>query len=367
MIRVLLLYNEFIPSVQFCAFLHLEYLQKKGRIFFQHSKSLAVTNKQLNSSDIIIFVRSDSYFERILSEKLKKAGKYLIYILDDDLLNVPPNISAFSHYSQKDIQNNIKTIMNHCDCLLSPSIKIIEKYGHKFKNTGVLEQPASIISNSKKKNLIKIGFAGSVDRSSEIKKILPDVIDYFHTKYGNRIEFNFIGISPIFSKEYNIKYYKFEKNYKTYRNKIIELNWDIGIAPLEDNEFNNCKHYNKFIEYSSLGIAGIYSNVTPYKEIILERETGLLSENNSKSWIEMIELYIEDSNLLDKIVKQSQLFCIDNFSIEVVSMNLLKHFKLNDYRRENKKIANINIIKFTYFLIRVRYKFLKVIRKKIYK
>ena len=65
---------------------------------------------------------------RRLAERLCKAGKYLIYILDDDLLNIPEGIASAKHYWQPGVQRNIREIMGMSHAILSPSPLLLEKY-----------------------------------------------------------------------------------------------------------------------------------------------------------------------------------------------------------------------------------------------
>ena len=54
------------------------------------------------------------------------------------------------------------------------------------------------------------------------------------------------------------------------------------------------------MEYSVLGIPGIYSSIGPYKECISHEKNGLLVYSNSPDeWTENIIRLIEDENLLD--------------------------------------------------------------------
>jgi len=52
--------------------------------------------------------------------------------------------------------------------------------------------------------------------------------------------------------------------------------WDFAIAPLEKNEFTRCKSDIKFLDYSALGIPGIYTKHTHMKaQLFMERRVCL--------------------------------------------------------------------------------------------
>src|SRR6185295_2623792 len=47
-------------------------------------------------------------------------------------------------------------------------------------------------------------------------------------------------------------------SYAEYAATLQQQRIDICLAPLRDNLFNRCKSAIKFIEYSALGVAGVY-------------------------------------------------------------------------------------------------------------
>src|SRR5690606_7726055 len=69
----------------------------------------------------------------------------------------------------------------------------------------------------------------------------------------------------------------------------LALNFELAIAPLENNEFNNAKSTLKFMEYSASGLFGIFSNITPYNTQIKHLETGYLVENSTDDWVNAFE------------------------------------------------------------------------------
>jgi glycosyltransferase involved in cell wall biosynthesis len=71
---------------------------------------------------------------------------------------------------------------------------------------------------------------------------------------------------------------------------------DIFIAPLQDNLFNRCKSWIKFLEYSALAVPGVYSRIAPYEHIIRHGENGYLASDPDE-WEEHLIRLIEDPAL----------------------------------------------------------------------
>jgi len=75
------------------------------------------------------------------------------------------------------------------------------------------------------------------------------------------------------------------------------VSWDVAIAPLEDNAVTRCKSDLKFLDYSALGIAGVYSRVPAYEQTVRHLETGWLTGNSTDAWVEGLEALIGDQDL----------------------------------------------------------------------
>jgi glycosyltransferase involved in cell wall biosynthesis len=71
--------------------------------------------------------------------------------------------------------------------------------------------------------------------------------------------------------------------------------WDIGLAPLVANSFNECKSQIKLLDYTALGLAVIASDETPYRGEIAQAGGVLLVQNRHEAWVAGIVSLIESS------------------------------------------------------------------------
>lgn len=110
-----------------------------------------------------------------------------------------------------------------------------------------------------------------------------------------------------------------------YRKKMIESEFDIGLAPLYDDSFSKCKYFNKFIEYTITGVVGIYSNVEPYVEVITDSVNGFLANNNPDDWYNKIVDAL-DKKRLGKMHHNAKEYILTNFSIENIVNRLKKSY-----------------------------------------
>jgi len=72
--------------------------------------------------------------------------------------------------------------------------------------------------------------------------------------------------------------------------------FDIAIAPLQDNRFNSGKSELKVVEAGVYSLPVVASDVAPYREIIKHGENGFLAKN-TREWIKYLTRLINDKEL----------------------------------------------------------------------
>lgn len=323
--RVLLLYRTFGPSVNLCGFLQFQHLAETGVIEFRHKRIMQAGKPDIDWADIVTFVRGDALLDEWMAKVSHEAGKYVVYILDDDLLNVPDYLGSSPYYAQRSVQRHIRRMMEYSDCFLSPSERLIEQYGKNFACAFRLIEPTVLCVKGKRKSpdgKVHIGFAGSSDRGSDIDLILTDALKEIIRRYGERVSLEFFGVQTEIAKDLHCVSYPYTESYIEYQERMEQLNWDIGLAPMPETSFHACKHYNKLVEYCGFGIAGVYSDVEPYAGAVEDGVTGLLCENRTKAWVEALSRLIEDEQLRKSISRN----CLESaqgiFSISSASWHM---------------------------------------------
>lgn len=86
------------------------------------------------------------------------------------------------------------------------------------------------------------------------------------------------------------------------------VKWDLAIAPLEENVFTRCKSDIKFLDYSILGIPGIYSQGPVYGQTVRHLDTGYLAESDPQSWTAGLELLLRDDTLRLGLAQRAQAY-----------------------------------------------------------
>ena len=352
--NVLVVSTTFIPSVLLCGHCQLEYLEKQGKLNYKFSISHFINKRNVEWADIIVFLRSDSDIDAYVSKIARKAGKKLIYVMDDDLLNVPDYLSSSPYYLLPSTQHNIRTIMSNCDTFLTPSPVLLEKYGPDFKYKYNIAEPSlNRIRKKEKNDKVKIGFAGSIDRAQDLNEILEEAITQIVEKYGDSIEIEVMGAHPDFVDKLGLKHLPYQDGYDAYTAYMAKCNWDIGLAPMPLSEFHRCKYFNKYVEYASFGIAGIYTNCEPYIYGIKDHQNGLLVNNTTEEWVNAISELIDNEelrrNISDNCLKEAN----EIYALDILADDYLKKITSDYVKSENFHIPSLTFAKFIIFFKRV--------------
>ena len=92
--------------------------------------------------------------------------------------------------------------------------------------------------------------------------------------------------------------------------------FDIGLAPLVDSEFNRGKSCIKFYEYASVGTVTLASDVLPYST-----EVNYLAKNTTRDWYNKLEKLIVDEQFRKDLLAKQQKWVTENRSISAIGLD----------------------------------------------
>ena len=345
--RVLLIYKLMIPSVRLCGHCQLESLAASGDVEYRARTTMGVSRHDLACAETVLLCRLDNAYELHLARLLRKAGKNLIYIMDDDLLNVPENLASAPYYRQAQVQKCIRGIIDLCDAILSPSPVLLGKYARDGRQGILLEEPAiDPLPHIPREpgRPVCIGFAGSVDRAGDIEQLLRDTLLRIHREYGPRVSFTFFGAVPSFAGELNARCVPYCDSYDAYRRTLHTLQIDIGLAPMPDTPFHACKHYNKFVEYAAAGAVGVYSDVAPYDRLRTNFGWELLCPNTADAWYAMLTRLIDHPEERERIRARQDELVATAFSVPVIARQLNQALDALPHHPETKVVGAVRLL-----------------------
>lgn len=176
------------------------------------------------------------------------------------------------------------------------------------------------------KSKVVIGWAGSITHDSDLMMVMPvigkmlDKYDHVHAEFlGGILQGKIAYLTQSWTEKAKKK---FKNIYGTlawdkYPKLMRSQSWDIGIAPLINDEFNVSKSHIKWMEYTMCGIPTIASMVYPYfgkigeDNTIMNGETGYLAKTK-KDWEEYLTLLIESEDERNRIADNAMKYTKEN-------------------------------------------------------
>jgi len=334
-INVLSVINGIYPSIILGVDIPLKYLLKQNKINYISVFPENVNYLDIKISDIILFFRNVDDISFEIFNKSKELNKKIIYCIDDNFELIPD-----SHPIKGTINFEIlKSFYKESDYLITYSEYFREKLKNYNRNIYYVSNLANIemIENIKKrcninKNRIQdkviIGYLSSDPAHIIYFNIIKEAIRSILREYRNNVELHLINIKSEIMNEFdNVKYFEPIKSIQKFYEFMLNHQWDIGLAPLFDTEFNKCKTDNKYREYASLGICGIYSNVIPYASSVKNNLTGILVDNRKDLWYNAIKDLIENIDKRKMIIKNAYEDVKERYSLHKYADNYFYIFK----------------------------------------
>lgn len=299
----------------------MEDLYKREGIEAKFLSVLDICNEDLNSATAVMLVRPENSISYRIASSAKKRGAFVITFCDDDLLNLPKDMPSIPWR-----KNFLKKCIQKSDVIESPSPYICDKYSKLIKSkrgfvvhSAVSKKKISMIPESAKENkLVKLVYAAGGDHVELFNQYILPILPRLGEKYRDKISLTMVGVHPNIeecNKYINTEYIE-AMPLEQYRQYMREAQFDIGLAPLSDTSFNRCKYFNKFIEYTLVGVTGIYSDNPPYTYVVRDGENGRLAHNNTEDWLKKIIDVIEDKEYRKNSLKKAVELLREEFNEE---------------------------------------------------
>ena len=268
----------------------------------------------IRDADIVLVARDFPWhieaYEQVVTQA-RLLNKRLVYELDDLLTELPEEHPDYEHY--RPARPAMLRAMLEADAVIGSTPALCEYAQSYNPRTFVfpnylddqlwsLRPPIKGIAGP-----VTIGYMGGHSHASDLKPLAP-LLARLVRRYGNQVRLKFWGIvpPPILQNEPDVEWeIPGLVSYAEFAAYFEQQSCDIFLAPLNDNIFNRCKSHLKFLEYSALGIPGIYSRITSYESIVRHGENGLLA-SSANEWEESLARLIEDPELRFRLAVSAQ-------------------------------------------------------------
>ncbi len=316
--RLLALAEAEIPSAVLGVPAVAGFLAAMGPCELRIGTSVAARAADLAWCDSLILVRGAAPAEVRLLREAQRLGRRVATYLDDDLECVPADARSAYFFRSEVVRRGVAEIVRAADEVLVCNPLLGDELARRHGTSPVvLLQPApsprldfrpesgaarvTTARHPAHPRRVRIGFLGSVDHAAFLDELLGDVLRQLARERAGVIDFVFCGAKPELVAALGAAWHPFDPDFVRWRATAAALELDIGLAPLPESPFHRFKYWNKFLEYGSLGIAGIYSAGSPNAQIVRDGETGLVRPNEPDAWREAVGMLLDDASLRQRL------------------------------------------------------------------
>lgn len=264
-----------------------------------------------------------------LPDYLQRIGVRYIYFLDDNFFEIEARQDRHhaSYFGREGTRNTLIRFLQqaHIVWVQSPPLAAYLKQHFpscrvRLTNAGVdtalfdaARRQVAGASTSPAPDTLRVGYPTTPRH--HLAALIAGIVRVAEARMGRRIQFEFVGwwpddvaTSPI------VRTFPAIARYEDYVAFAASRRWDVGLAPLGDSMFENCKTNLKFREYAALGVTGVYSDVPLYRSCVEPDLTGLLCGNDPIAWVDALQRLLENATLRQRIQRQSEMMVLSQYS-----------------------------------------------------
>jgi O-antigen biosynthesis protein len=308
---------------------------------FQHIKLVILEDE----NDPRLAACSQLIVQRVAIESEDSARKIIaktrelkipLYIdIDDAFSRLPETHPEKDHYLRLD--GVVRFLMREADCVWFSTKNLADLYRSDCRAQAVIPNRLDprLWVNYRKRDRVpafvppyKLLYMGTATHDADFEAVLP-ALDALYEKAPGSFDLTVIGALRNPPQRKWLRILSLPKGFSKYpyfcRWLIGQNEYDIGLAPLVDNEFNECKSDIKFLDYSALGVPTVCSRVSAYKAVI---DSGLVvsCENTKEDWTQTLSFVMKNRELMLGLAKRAKQYLWEHRSAESSSSELLKWF-----------------------------------------
>ena len=220
----------------------------------------------------------------------------LVVDLDDDILSIDRDHESFTEYVPH--LQSLEELLRAADLVtvstaqlrtvIEPRARrtvVVQNMLDEFLWFGGRSNTAQAAEPSGRRRTYNLLYVGTRTHGGDLALLRP-VLEELRDRHGLDVRLSVIGGEPdVFGGSgwyERVQRPPSISQYPTFVPWLRSLpnRWDAAVAPLQDNALNRSKSDLKFLEYSALGLAGVYAALPPYEGTVVDGQNGLLAEQD---------------------------------------------------------------------------------------
>ena len=279
-------------------------------------------------ANVIVLARTSSNAALEIAAQAEQLQTPIVYLIDDDFTAIEKRVDVDESLQDPAMRGRFNKLLGYASCIGVFSLGLQKKLSARFDNVVLLPVMTDIEIFDALPNLddshrssgeFRIGYAASKTHEKDVALVegaLSEILD----RHSDVVVETVGQISKGLVGHPRYRHFEEIRGVDEFAKFLGGRDWKIGLSPLHDSPFNASKTDNKYRLYAAASIAGIYSDIEPYRDSVEDEKTGLLADAKAESWIRRIERLIGSSELRSKIVENSKLDIRKRYDSREVSM-----------------------------------------------
>lgn len=214
---------------------------------------------------------------------------FKVYELDDYLPNLPLK-SIHRDAMPRDVRKSLRRAVALADRFVVSTAPLAEAFADMHTDIQIVANrlPPNWWGNLRAERRVgskpRVGWAGGSSHTGDLE-LIEDVV----RGLAGEVEWVFFGMCPERLKPYVHEFYT-GVPIEQYPAMLASLNLDLALAPLEQNQFNDCKSNLRLLEYGVLGFPVVCSDVLCYRDGLPVTRV----KNRYRDWVDAIRMHLAD-------------------------------------------------------------------------
>lgn len=293
----------------------------------------------LEQFDLVVFNRwIGDIHEDFLKELARKQVPYIVDI--DDFWKLPKFHPAYQAYREKKITEGVKESIRYANGVTCTTEQLAAEIRQLNPRVKILPNALDLTDPQwneipKTSDKLRFGYVSGVTHANDVA-IIGEAIGKM-CEFD--VEFHLYGIDRG-NEHWEDILYKFNGYSENLRPQIklfppekaneygkFYANFDVALAPLADNKFNNLKSELKILEAAAYSMPAICSDVSPYTNHM--GNAGVWRVRNSpEHWLTaMKEMLSTNTKLRKSLGKMNREYCRLNHNLEEINAKRLEFYR----------------------------------------
>jgi hypothetical protein len=168
-----------------------------------------------------------------------------------------------------------------------------------------------------------LGYMGSSSHLRDLATATPQIAELMRARPNLRFETLGLPAPDVLKIEFGdrIGQFGYSRSYTEFLSTLYELNWDLGLAPLVQDDFNRAKTATKFVEYTACGVPTLAEDVAPYSSV--GREHYAIALASGGAWARVASDLLSSPAIRHQQLRRAQALCRSSFNGGVALRQML--------------------------------------------